>query len=195
MPRPRAVCSTLLATLVVCQLLFAAHGSLMAVDLGSEYLKVCLVKPGRTPISIVVNEMSRRKSPALVGLVEEGRVLGEEAYSLNIRYPNSIFSQLRNLLGRSANDAEVKRVLEDNLLPYIVNDHPARGTAALPYNDTTTYLIEELVVGIEQAAEADHVNSKQPNSSSYGGWDLVKTYPVNTQYQDSTEPERCMRLE
>lgn len=55
--------------------------------------QVCLVKPGRTPISIVVNEMSKRKTPALVGLVQEGgsegvsRVLGEEAFSLAIRYP------------------------------------------------------------------------------------------------------------
>lgn len=35
-----------------------ANGALMSIDLGSEYLKVCLVKPGRTPISIAVNEMS-----------------------------------------------------------------------------------------------------------------------------------------
>lgn len=126
--------------------MLAAQGSLMAIDLGSEYLKVCLVKPGRTPISIVVNEMSRRKSPALVGIVEEERVLGEEASSLGIRYPNLIFSQLRNLLGRSAGDAEVQRLVQQNLLPYTVVDHPERGTAALQVNETTSYLVEELVV-------------------------------------------------
>jgi hypothetical protein len=126
--------------------MLAAQGSLMAIDLGSEYLKVCLVKPGRTPISIVVNEMSRRKSPALVGIVEEERVLGEEAFSLGIRCPNVIFSQLRNLLGRSAGDAEVQRLVQQNLLPYTVVDHPQRGTAALQINETTLYLVEELVV-------------------------------------------------
>jgi hypoxia up-regulated 1 len=126
--------------------MLAVQGSLMAIDLGSEYLKVCLVKPGRTPISIVVNEMSRRKSPALVGIVEEERVLGEEASSLGIRYPNLIFSQLRNLLGRSAADAEVQRLVQQNLLPYTVVDHPQRGTAALQINETASFMVEELVV-------------------------------------------------
>lgn len=124
----------------------AVHGSLMAIDLGSEFLKVCLVKPGRTPISIVVNEMSKRKSPALVGLVEDERVVGEEAFSFAIRYPNTIYSQLRNLLGRSAQDAEVQRVLQDNMLLYKVVDHPLRGTCAVQANETTSYLVEELVV-------------------------------------------------
>lgn len=124
----------------------AVHGSLMAIDLGSEYLKVCLVKPGRTPISIVVNEMSKRKSPALVGLVDGDRVIGEEAFSLAIRYPNSIYSQLRNLLGHSAEDAEVQRLLQDSMLSYKVVDHPLRGTCAVQVNETTAYLAEELAV-------------------------------------------------
>ncbi|WIA37837.1 hypothetical protein OEZ86_014693 [Tetradesmus obliquus] len=97
--------------------------------------------------------MSRRKSPALVGIVEEERVLGEEASSLGIRYPNLIFSQLRNLLGRSAGDAEVQRLVQQNLLPYTVVDHPERGTAALQVNETTSYLVEELVAGIFQYAK------------------------------------------
>lgn len=34
-----------------------AQAAVLAVDLGSEFLKVSIVKPGRTPISIVLNEM------------------------------------------------------------------------------------------------------------------------------------------
>jgi len=140
--------STGLVLLVLAQCLLSTYAALMAIDLGSEYIKVCLVKPGRTPISIVVNEMSRRKSPALIGLVDDERVLGEEAFSLAIRYPNSIFSQLRDLLGRSADDPEVKRLLQENLLPYKVVDNPVRGTCALQVNETTSILVEELVVGV-----------------------------------------------
>ncbi len=47
----------LLLVLGVCASLGAAHGAIMAVDLGSEWLKVSVVKPGRSPFSIVVNEM------------------------------------------------------------------------------------------------------------------------------------------
>ena len=42
-----------------------AHGAIMAVDLGSEWLKVSVVKPGRSPFSIVVNEMCARSRPSL----------------------------------------------------------------------------------------------------------------------------------
>jgi hypoxia up-regulated 1 len=65
--------------LLASVLIVSCHASLMAIDLGSEYLKVCLIKPGRTPIAIVVNEMSRRKSPALVGFVKGERLVSEEA--------------------------------------------------------------------------------------------------------------------
>ena len=40
-----------------------SHGAIMAVDLGSEWLKVSVVKPGRSPFSIVVNEMCAHPSP------------------------------------------------------------------------------------------------------------------------------------
>ncbi|KAF8058449.1 HSP70-17 [Scenedesmus sp. PABB004] len=141
-------CRLLLIGALLGAALLGASASLMAIDLGSEYLKVCLVKPGRTPISIVVNEMSRRRSPALVGLVEGGRVLGEEAFSLGVRYPGLIFSQLRNLLGRSAADAETARLLSEHRLPYKVVDDPRTGTAALQVNETHAYLVEELVAGL-----------------------------------------------
>jgi hypoxia up-regulated 1 len=144
--------SWLLLAVLALSAATAVHGSLMAIDLGSEFLKVCLVKPGRTPISIVVNEMSKRKSPALVGLVEEDRVVGEEAFSFAIRYPSTIYSGLRNLLGRSAEDAEVQRLLKDNMLLYKVTDHPLRGTAAIQVNETASYLVEELVVSAFIAA-------------------------------------------
>jgi hypothetical protein len=144
--------SWLLLAVLAVSAATAVHGSLMAIDLGSEFLKVCLVKPGRTPISIVVNEMSKRKSPALVGLVEEDRVVGEEAFSFAIRYPSTIYSGLRNLLGRSAGDAEVQRLLKDNMLLYKVTDHPLRGTAAIKVNETASYLVEELVVSASTAA-------------------------------------------
>lgn len=123
-----------------------AHGSLMAIDLGSEYLKVCLIKPGRTPIAIVVNEMSRRKSPALVGLANGDRLLGEEAFSFAIRFPTTVFSRARDLLGRSAADPFVQNMLSANLLPYELVDHAERKTAMAKVNATTAYLAEELVV-------------------------------------------------
>lgn len=162
-----------MALLCLAALAATAQASLLAIDLGSEFLKVCLVKPGRTPISIVVNEMSKRKSPALVGLVDGDRVVGEEAFSFAIRYPNTIYSQLRNLLGRSAKDAEVVRVLRDSMLLYKVVDHPLTGTAAIAVNETTAYLVEELVVSVQHRTAAASAASLRPRQLVVGSGRVV----------------------
>jgi hypoxia up-regulated 1 len=137
-----------LLLLALCAWAGAARASLMAIDLGSEYLRAVLIKPtGRgSPLQIVVNEMSRRKSPALVGVAGEDRLLGEEAFSFAIRYPNTVFARTRDLLGRSAKDAFVQNMLASNLLPYELVDHAERGTVMAKVNETAAYLAEELVV-------------------------------------------------
>lgn len=124
----------------------ASHGSLMSIDLGAEFLKVCLVKPGRTPIAVVVNEMSRRKSPALVGVVNTERLLGEEAFSFAVRYPELIVQRARDLLGKDPDDPTIAALLAGQGLPYEVVPHPTRGNAAIKLGDTV-YATEELVVG------------------------------------------------
>lgn len=123
----------------------------MPIDLGSEYLKVSLIKPGRTPISIVVNEMSKRKSPALVSFVNGERLLGEEAFSFAVRYPESTVSRAHELLGKPADDPTIGRMLKDYSLPYKVVPHPARNVAAVEVKEGVILSAEELVVSTGQA--------------------------------------------
>ena len=68
------------------------HSALMAIDLGSENIKISIVKPGKIPISIVINEMSKRKTSASLAVVEGSRLVGEEAAALSARYPDKVFS-------------------------------------------------------------------------------------------------------
>nr|QBY35573.1 heat shock protein 70G [Dunaliella salina] len=144
----------LLATAVIMFLANAANASMMSVDLGSEYLKVALIKPGRTPISIVVNEMTRRKSPALVGVVNGERLLGEEAFSLSVRYPDSIYTRIRDLLGKPASDPSLHRMLQAQSLPFRVVPHsPERPTAAVQGKDGSVHSAEELVASLLQYAQ------------------------------------------
>ena len=50
--------SAMLVLMLACTAFIStAEAAVLAVDLGSEFLKVSIVKPGRTPISIVLNEM------------------------------------------------------------------------------------------------------------------------------------------
>lgn len=147
---PRSMVPRLLLPACVLALLLAAWsatGSMMAVDLGSEFIKVALIKPGRTPIAVVVNEMSKRKSPALVGVVGGERLLGEEALSLAVRHPESIFQRAVELLGMPASDPALQQALQRHNLPYKLVAHGSRGTAALAAKDGGVYSAEELVVG------------------------------------------------
>lgn len=117
--RTAALLVALLATAVLAAPVPAA-GAVLAVDLGAEFLKLAIVKPGRIPISIVNNEMSKRKTPALVAFVEGDRLVGEEASSLAARYPERVFARLGDLLGRPSNDPTLTAMLKAGYRPYEV---------------------------------------------------------------------------
>ena len=120
---------------------------MIAIDLGAEFLKISLIKPGRTPISIVINEMSKRKAPALVGFVNGERLLGEEALSFAVRYPETTIARARDLLGKPASDPTIAQMIKEHALPYEVVEHPERkGVAAVKISDELTLSGEELVV-------------------------------------------------
>ncbi|GAB4822077.1 hypothetical protein N2152v2_009123 [Parachlorella kessleri] len=136
--------------LIVMGLAFAsgvASGALFAVDLGTEYLKISIVKPGRIPIQVVINEMSKRKTPAMVGFVGGERLIGEEAASLTGRYPDRVYTGLKDWLGRTADDAAVQRVLREKYLPYEVVPGVNSSSLAVRTGSGAAYSAEELVVG------------------------------------------------
>ncbi|XP_050231681.1 heat shock 70 kDa protein 17 [Mercurialis annua] len=125
-----------------------SESAVSSVDLGSESLKVAVVnlKPGQTPISIAINEMSKRKSPALVAFHSGARLLGEEAAGITARYPNKVYSQLRDMLGKPY--SHVKSFLDSMYLPFdIVED--SRGSVGIKIDDNVTvYSVEEMVAMI-----------------------------------------------
>lgn len=123
------------------------HGRLMAIDLGGEFLKVSVVAPGRVPISIAINEMSRRKTPVLTGFVDGQRVLGEEAVTLSARHPDKFYKRLRDLIGRPADDPSVAALLEHSLVKYDIVPDDRRGTVRIRVPGyERPFTIEELLV-------------------------------------------------
>lgn len=129
-----------------------SQSAVSSVDLGSESLKVAVVnlKPGQTPISIAINEMSKRKSPALVAFQSGTRLLGEEAAGIAARYPDKVFSQLRDMIGKPYK--HVKAFIDSMYLPYdIVED--SRGAVGFKIEDgndgnVSVYSAEELLAMI-----------------------------------------------
>lgn len=125
-----------------------SRSAVSSIDLGSEWIKVAVVnlKPGQAPISIAINEMSKRKSPALVAFHADDRLIGEEAAGLVARYPDKVYSHVRDLIGKPFTHA--KKFLDSLYLPFnVVED--SRGAVGIRIDDgVTVYSAEELTAMI-----------------------------------------------
>ncbi|XP_022150578.1 heat shock 70 kDa protein 17 [Momordica charantia] len=152
-----------LSLFVFSLILYPSDSAVSSIDLGSESIKVAVVnlKPGQSPISIAINEMSKRKSPVLVSFQSGTRLLGEEAAGLVARYPSKVFSQIRDMVGKPYNYA---KTLTDSLyLPFdIVED--SRGAVGFKTDDNVTvYSVEELLAMVlAYASNLAEFHSKVP---------------------------------
>ncbi|KAG0612998.1 hypothetical protein M758_6G068300 [Ceratodon purpureus] len=119
----------------------------MSVDMGAEWVKVAVVnlKPGQPPISIVPNEMSKRKSPALVAFSRGDRLVSEEASGILARYPERVFASLRDMVGKPF--GAVKELLKSQHLPYdVVEDASGRARIRVGEDSgSVLYSVEELL--------------------------------------------------
>lgn len=150
----RSIFSKLITCLLVLAfLLTPASAAVMAIDLGSEFLKISIIKPGRIPISIVTNEMSKRKSPAAVAFVNGDRLVGDEALALAIRYPDRVYTRIRDLLGKDYDDESIKRVLKDSKAAFSVVQAPNRTTVAITTDTGDIYSAEELAASLLEYAK------------------------------------------
>ncbi|CAD7703207.1 unnamed protein product [Ostreobium quekettii] len=155
--RPPAWIPGTLCLLCLMAQLAATSGALFAVDVGTEYMKVSLIKPGREPISIVTNEMSKRKTVADVAIVNGERLMGAEATALRTRHPGRVFTRLRDFLGKPAGHASVSRALRAETrtpLVYELVEDPQRQTVRFKTGDDSTISAEELMGSIITYAKA-----------------------------------------
>ncbi|KAJ8068586.1 hypothetical protein OCU04_002298 [Sclerotinia nivalis] len=173
-----------------------AASAVLGVDLGTEYIKAALVKPG-IPLEIVLTKDSRRKETSAVAFKPSKnpttgsypeRVYGSDAVALAARFPGDVYPNLKPLLGLSS---------ENNLVKEYAIRHPAlqleadktRGTAAFRSGafaaDEQPWTVEEIL--------AMELQSIQRNAEALAGSkvkDLVLTIP--TFY--TTEEKRAVLL-
>ncbi|XP_072094262.1 hypoxia up-regulated protein 1 isoform X3 [Mobula birostris] len=86
--------------------LHAESVAVMSVDLGSEWMKIAIVKPG-VPMEIVLNKESRRKTPVAVSLKENERLFGDSAVAMSAKNPKVVFRYLQDLLGKQLENPQV----------------------------------------------------------------------------------------
>ncbi|XP_006758769.2 PREDICTED: hypoxia up-regulated protein 1 [Myotis davidii] len=96
----------LMALLLADLLALSDMLAVMSVDLGSESMKVAIVKPG-VPMEIVLNKESRRKTPVTVTLKENERFFGDSAASMAIKNPKATLRYFQQLLGKKEDNPHV----------------------------------------------------------------------------------------
>ncbi|XP_078038364.1 hypoxia up-regulated Grp170 co-chaperone protein isoform X2 [Augochlora pura] len=120
--------------------------AVMSIDIGSESMKVAVVSPG-VPMEIALNKESKRKTPVTIAFRNGERSFGEDAQVVGIRSPQSSFSYILDLVGKSIDNPMVELYLKR--FPYydIISDEE-RNTIAFRLNENTTYTPEELLAQI-----------------------------------------------
>lgn len=94
----------------------SAASAVLGIDLGTEYIKAALVKPG-IPLEIVLTKDSKRKETAAVAFKPlktrvsttesdafPERIYGGDAVSLLARFPSDVYPNLKPLLGLNLRD-------------------------------------------------------------------------------------------
>lgn len=86
----------------------SAQSAVLGLDIGTEYLKAALVKPG-IPLDIVLTKDSRRKEAAAIGFKPvrgsqdatqlSERLYGADALAVAARFPSDVYPNLKPLLG------------------------------------------------------------------------------------------------
>ncbi|KAL6696055.1 actin-like ATPase domain-containing protein [Trichoderma pleuroticola] len=163
-----------------------AAAAVLGVDLGTEYIKAALVKPG-IPLEIVLTKDSRRKETSAVafkpskGAVAEGqypeRNYGADAMAIAARFPGEVYPNLKPLLGLPVGDAIVQEYAARH--PALkLQAHATRGTAAFK---TETLTAEEEAWMVEELL-AMELQSIQKNAEVTAGGDssirsIVLTVP------------------
>src|ERR1700759_5644278 len=114
MPRPgrrKIFAPSLLPLLLLFFLSTTAQAAsdVLGIDLGTEYLKAAIAKPG-SPIEIVLSKDSKRKEAATLAFKPSRaqnkdddafpeRLYGGDAAALSARFPSDVYPNLKSLLG------------------------------------------------------------------------------------------------
>ncbi|KAG8427679.1 lumenal Hsp70 protein [Metarhizium acridum] len=196
--RPSPLTMLLGAVVFFCANVFAA-AAVLGVDLGTEYIKAALVKPG-TPLEIVLTKDSRRKETSAVAFKPfpsgpkaaqfPERLYGADAMAVAARFPDEVYPNLKTLLGLPIEDASVKEYAARH--PALqLQAHSTRGTAAFKTKTLTpeedAWLVEELL-----AMELQNVQRNAEATAGHGS--SVRSVVLTVPSFYTVEEKRAVQL-
>ncbi|XP_031428030.1 hypoxia up-regulated protein 1 isoform X2 [Clupea harengus] len=126
--------------------------AVMSIDLGSEWLKVALVKPG-VPMEIVLNKESRRKTPVAVCLKDNERLFGDGAVGVSVKNPKVVYRYIQNLLGKREDNPQVVQY-QQHFPEHLLEKDEERGTVLFKHSEGIVYTPEELLAMVLNESSA-----------------------------------------
>ncbi|XP_023742916.1 heat shock 70 kDa protein 16 [Lactuca sativa] len=108
--------------------------SVVGFDIGNENCAIAVAK--RSGIDMLLNDESKRETPAVVSFGEKQRFLGSSGAAFATKYPKSTISQIKRLIGRKYKEPSMQEELK--LLPFETTEGPHGGVLIhLQYLDKT----------------------------------------------------------
>ena len=92
----------------------------MGIDLGTEFFKVTVIKPGK-PFMMLENLLSKTKTEEVVGLKDDEITYAYDALAKKAKASANIFNYFSEFLGRRHNDSFVKEYMEDFFQSYNIS--------------------------------------------------------------------------
>lgn len=132
---------------VLLNQLSIVSGNVIGIDFASDSIKVAIVQPG-TPLEIVNNFQSKRKTPTCITFYRGERMFGSDSYALMGRKPELTFANIYRMLGRSINHPIMKE-FKKQYFPYEMYLNESIGITEFKIEDTH-YTPEELMAMILQ---------------------------------------------
>ena len=136
----------------------SAASAVLGIDLGTEYIKAALVKPG-IPLEIVLTKDSKRKESAAVAFKSSRskkdttsfpeRIYGGDALAIAPRFPGDVYPNLKPLLGLQYKGSDVVTNYQERypgLRPVEWKERGTVGFQSPSFNDgDEPFLVEELL--------------------------------------------------
>ena len=153
--------TTFLALLFLFSYTASTASAVLGIDLGTEYIKAALVKPG-IPLEIVLTKDSKRKETAAVAFkptrkgsaaTEKGsfpeRIYGGDALAIAARFPGDVYLNLKPLLGLQYPASDVVSSYRGRFPGLQITGSQERGTVGFKSpgfgGDEEAFLVEELL--------------------------------------------------
>ncbi|MCJ1358798.1 MAG: lumenal Hsp70 protein [Icmadophila ericetorum] len=201
--RCTAALYTIFAIFCLCVSSASAASAVLGIDLGTEYIKAALVKPG-IPLEIVLTKDSKRKEAAAVAFkpqkskstkpdsdVFPERAYGGDALALSARFPSDVYSNLKPLLGLTY---QTNPVVEQyrNVHPGLhIMEKKERGTVA--FNSESFGATEEPFM-VEELLAMELQNIKANAQAFAGKGSTIKDVVFTIPAFYTVEEKRALQL-